>query len=96
MHIGVGLIYSNKLLTFYIPNKEITVRPSDKPWMNGLIRWSIRRRDRLLKRFSNNKTLLRWERYRTQRNLVVKLIRKAKIEYQKKTEYTSIRSVDVS
>ena len=73
-----------QIIDFYIPNKAITVRPSDKPWMNGLIRWSIRRRDTLLKRFSNNKTLLRWERYRTQRNLVVKLIRKAKIEYQKK------------
>jgi hypothetical protein len=46
--------------------------------MNGLIRQAIRRRDRLLKR------VLSWERYRIQRNLVVKLIRRAKMEHQRK------------
>ena len=68
----------------YIPSREITVRPKDKPWMNGSIRQAIRRRDRLLKRFSNIKSVLSWERYRTQRNLVVKLIRRTKMEHQRK------------
>jgi hypothetical protein len=74
----------NSILDAYIPSREITVRPEDKPWMNGSIRQAIRRRDRLLKRFSNIKSVLSWERYRTQRYLVVKLIRRAKMEHQRK------------
>ncbi len=26
-----------QIIDVYIPNKKITVRPNDKPWMNGLI-----------------------------------------------------------
>jgi hypothetical protein len=43
-----GLIYLNEILMPIFPFREITVRPKDKPWMNGSIRQAIRRRDRLL------------------------------------------------
>ena len=49
--------------------------------MTGQIRQSIRKRDRLLKIYSKRKSLLSWGRYRVQRNLVVCLVRKAKINY---------------
>lgn len=68
----------------YIRSKVITIRPKDKPWMNGLIRQNIRKRDRLLKRFSYKKDAFNWERYRRQRNVVVTLIRKAKKDYNDK------------
>jgi hypothetical protein len=45
------------ILDAYIPSWEITIRPKDKPWMNSSIRQAIRRRDRLLKRFSNIKSV---------------------------------------
>ena len=32
----------------FIPHKNVTIRPRDKPWMTGQIRQSIRKRDRLL------------------------------------------------
>ena len=64
----------NYIIDVYIPNRRVTIRPKDKPWMNSLIRRAIRKRDRLLKRFGKNKIPSNWERYRAQRNFVVKLI----------------------
>lgn len=49
--------------------------------MNGLIHQAIWRCDRLLKHFLNIKSVLSWEHYHTQWNLVVKLIRRAKTEH---------------
>ena len=65
----------------FIPHKNVTIRPRDKPWMTGQIRQSIRKHDRLLKIYSKHKSLLSWDRYRVQRNLVVCLVRKAKFIY---------------
>lgn len=60
------------------------IRPNDKPWMNGDIRRAIRKRDRLLKVYTRYKCPSKWENYRVQRNLVVHLIRKAKLDYNHK------------
>ena len=68
-----------------IPKKIVTIRPGDKPWMNGAIRRAIRKRDRLLKAYTKFKSSSKSEKYRINRNLVVKLIRKAKLDYQQKT-----------
>ena len=57
------------------------IRPGDKPWMDGAIRRVIRKRDRLLKAYTKFKSSSKWEKYRINRNLVVKLIRKAKLDY---------------
>lgn len=51
----------------------------------GAFRRAIRKRDRLLKAYTKFKSSLKWEKYRINRNLVVKLIRKAKLDYQQKT-----------
>ena len=72
----------------FIPHKNVTIRPRDKPWMTGQIRRSIRKRDRLLKTYSKRKLLVSWDRYRVQRNLVVCLVRKAKINYNIKINQT--------
>jgi hypothetical protein len=52
--------------------------------MSGTIRRAMRKRNRLLKKFSNLKTSLNWQKYREQRNLVVNLVRNAKKDHNKK------------
>jgi hypothetical protein len=44
----------------YIPRKTVTIRPRDKPWMNGIVRRAIRRRNRLLRIHNKkrNRTIL--------------------------------------
>ena len=68
----------------FIPAKYVTIRPKDKPWMNGCIRRAIRKRDRLFRLYSKHKNANRWERYGIQRNSVVSLIRQAKHDYYSK------------
>ena len=68
----------------FIPSKVITICPNDKPWMSGTIHRAMRKRNRLLKKFSNLKTSLNWQKYREQRNLVVNLVRNAKKDHNKK------------
>ena len=50
--------------------------------MTGQIRKAVRKRDRLLKTYSKCKSPTSWDRYRVQRNLVV---RKARINFNMKT-----------
>ena len=69
----------------FIPHKKVIIRPCDKPWMTGQIRKAVRKRDRLLKTYSKYKSPTPWDRYRVQRNLVVTPVRKAKINYNTKT-----------
>ena len=72
------------IVDLYIPCKQVTIRPKDKPWMNSLIRRNIRKRDRFLKKFSSTKNSALWECYRRQRNFVVTIIKKAKKDYNDK------------
>ena len=54
-------------------------------------RKAVQKRDRLLKTYSKYKSPTSWDRYRVQRNLVVSrlsLVRKAKINYNTKTNQT--------
>lgn len=39
----------NSVIDSKIPNKLVTVRPWDKPWMDSSVRLAIRKRNRLLK-----------------------------------------------
>ena len=72
---------------FFTPHKKVIIGPLDKLWMTGQIRKAVRKRDRLLKTYSKYKSPTSWDRYRVQRNLVVSLVRKAKIYYNTKTNY---------
>ena len=73
----------HQVLENHVPHRTVVIRPRDKPWMNSLIRKSIRKRDRLLKLNSRYKTVSTWERYKQQRNLTTSLIRSRKMEYYK-------------
>ena len=69
----------------FIPHEKVIIRPRDKPWMTGQIRKAVQKLDRLLKTYSKYKSPTSWDRYRVQRNLVVSLVRKAKINNNTKT-----------
>ncbi|XP_045210645.2 uncharacterized protein LOC123562055 [Mercenaria mercenaria] len=64
-----------------IPNKVITVRPNDIPWMNGSIRKLIRKRNRIHKIAETSNDPTTWANFRKIRNEVINLIRKTKSEY---------------
>ena len=66
-------------------HEKVIIRPRDKPWMTGHICKAVQKRDRLLKTYSKYKSPTSWHRYSVQRNLVVSLVRKAKINYNTKT-----------
>ena len=54
-----ALNFSSKLLEISsdcIPTKFITVRPQDVPWMNNNIRKLMKKRNRLYKKYKNNKS----------------------------------------
>ena len=65
-----------------IPNKIVTIRPDDYPWINGKIRKLIRKRKRLFRkaRKSNNNVQL-WHKFKTVRNKVIYEIRASKNNY---------------
>ena len=86
----IDVIYSKwyrkfrSIIEKHIPLKSVTIRPNDKPWMNGLIRLAIRKRNRFLKKHIKHPTLNTWERYRAQRNQTNYLIREGKKSYYEK------------
>lgn len=86
VNINIDILYDKWISLFlsiidsFIPSRMVTIRPRDKPWMNGVIRRAMNKRNRLLNNFSKNKSLFNWEKYRVQRNFVVSLIRKAKLD----------------
>lgn len=73
--------FTNKVLELCgktIPNKMITVRPSDPPWFNSTIRKSIRKRKRAHKRAKRENTAILWGKFRKIRNETVNLVKRAK------------------
>lgn len=72
------------VVEMYIPHRNVTIRPREKPWMTSVVRKALRKRDRLLKSHNRLKLLSSWEKYRIQRNYTTAVIRKAKSIYYKK------------
>lgn len=79
----INSVYENWFACFYnaiesyICHRTVTIRQRDKP----SIRRAIRKRNRLLKIHTKNRTRVSWERYRKQRNLTTSLIRSNKKKY---------------
>ena len=46
-----------------IPNKEVTIRPNDKPWFDSQLRTLSRQRDRQKARAIKSKNLNDWNKY---------------------------------
>ena len=69
-----------------IPNKIITVRPNDHPWITCHVKNIIRKRKRAYRKFKRKSNNYLWNRYKILRNTVTKEIRKSKQEYFDKLE----------
>ena len=79
--------FTNKFLELCkmtIPNKFITIRPSDPPWFNGLVRKLIRRRKRAHKKAKRLDTAGSWRAFRKLRNEVIAAIKASKYNLKNK------------
>ena len=61
-----------------IPNRYVTIRPTEHPWITCHIKKLIRKRKRNFRKFKRTTNLLHLEHYKTLRNKVVSEIRKPK------------------
>ena len=64
-----------------IPNKIVTIRTNEPPWMNGRIRKMIRQRKRLYRKAKVTKYEHVWMKFREKINQIVSEIRKSKKNY---------------
>ncbi|MCG7867795.1 MAG: reverse transcriptase family protein, partial [Candidatus Thiodiazotropha taylori] len=69
-----------------IPNKTVTIRPNDHPWITCHIKNLIRKRKRCHKKFKTTANIHYWDKYKILRNTVVNEIRRSKKEYFDKLE----------
>ena len=51
-----------------IPNKVVTIRPSESPWITSKVKRLIRKRKRLHRRLKRTNNLVYWESYKNIRN----------------------------
>ena len=61
-----------------IPNKIITVRKTNPPWMNGAIHRAIRKRNRFKDNRKKSNLPVHWANFRKSRNKTINIIRKQK------------------
>ena len=67
-----------------IPNKMVTIRPADPPWLHNEIRKKMRIRKRSYDKARHTNNANHWQDYRHIRNEITNLIRQARTEYFKK------------
>ena len=67
-----------------IPNKNVTIRKNDPPWMRNNVRKLIRKRKRAHRKAKKRNTPYHWENFRKIRNEVIASVRKAKADYEDK------------
>lgn len=69
-----------------IPNKVVTIRPAQHPWITCHIKNLIRKRKRNFRKFKRTSNNCFWENYKTFRNQTVSEIRKSKQDYYNKLD----------
>ncbi|MCG7883380.1 MAG: hypothetical protein JAY96_17510 [Candidatus Thiodiazotropha endolucinida] len=70
-----------ELMHICIPNKEVVIRPDDKPWFDSVIRNATRRRDRQKTKAAKTKNPNDWTKYKQLRNKVNNMKKHAKEQY---------------
>jgi len=63
-----------------VPNKIVTIKPNEPPWMDGNIKRQIRKRKRAYKKAKRTNRQHHWDRFRQIRNETITLIRKTQKE----------------
>ncbi|MCG8078294.1 MAG: hypothetical protein JAY75_18895, partial [Candidatus Thiodiazotropha taylori] len=61
-----------------IPNKVVTIRPTDPPWITSTIKRYIRKRKRAYRKAKRTNLTSDWSNFKKLRNKVVSMIRKSK------------------
>lgn len=61
-----------------IPNKVVTIRPTDPPWITSAIKKHIRKRKRAYRKAKRTNLSSDWTRFKKLRNEIVSMIRKSK------------------
>ena len=77
--------FTNKILEFIersIPNKVVTIRPSEPPWVNTSLQKTIRKRNRAHKISKRNNTPDAWRKFRKLRNQSIDILKKSKQTYK--------------
>ena len=64
-----------------IPNKVVTIRPSESPWITSKVKRLIRKRKRHHERFKRTNNLVYWKSYKNIRNPAVSEFRNSKKKY---------------
>lgn len=85
------LIFKETFLKFAkecIPNKEVTIRPDDKPWYDSEIRLYSRKRDRQKSKALKSGSQVQWTNYKHLRNKVNNLKKHAKETFYNNLEFT--------
>ena len=75
-----------------VPNKEVIIRPNDKPWYDSTIRSHTRKRDRAKKKALKSGSLTDWKSFKRLRNKVNNLKKHAKERFYNNIENTLIES----
>ncbi len=65
------------VIDFHAPIKKRIVKGNQVPYMNS----ELRKANMLWRKFERQRCNMNWERYRTRRNLVVKLRKRSKSEH---------------
>ena len=71
-----------------LPEKTVTIRPNDKPWMDSLLRKTIRIRNRLRKKAQKSCKDSDWYLFRKFRNKVNNMKKNAKENFYNNLEVT--------
>ena len=79
--VEVFNILFTDILDYHAPMKTVRVKKNPTPWITKAIRKEMDRRDRLFRFYRRNPTTASRDIFRAQRNRVVWLQRKAKIQY---------------
>ena len=66
-----------------IPNRVVTIRPSDPPWITTTIKRYIRKRKRIFRKAKQTDSPHFWSKFRKIRNKVTSLIRDSKSTFHK-------------
>ena len=61
-----------------IPNRQITIRPSDPPWLTTEIKLNIRKRKRAYRKAKSTGFEIDWKKFKKMRNSVVNTVCKCK------------------
>ena len=75
--------------SYAIPNKWVTVRPSDKPWYNGHHRRLAKTKHTLFKNFKKDRSKTNWDKFLEARSAYIKEIGISKQEFED-TKYIAL------